>query len=193
MFCVSGIIRENSLTLYIFIYNYNNDFMKSLVKYINENYINEDLVTKEIKSYKSNMTFYHVSVKKITQDTLTDYPMFCFYDYKQAKALKHNVESDYEHEYSYKYKPSIYKFNIQGKILNFDETEKLINDDDLLTSLVENPDKKELKKLVKKIKRKINDDSVVAITILDYSQENYNDDAFSLLIFNPKESVKNFK
>lgn len=193
MFCVSGIIRENSLTLYIFIYNYNNDFMKSLVKYINENYINEDLVTKEIKSYKSNMTFYHVSVKKITQDTLTDYPMFCFYDYKQAKALKHNVESDYEYEYSYKYKPSIYKFNIQGKILNFDETEKLINDDDLLTSLVENPDKKELKKLVKKIKRKINDDSVVAITILDYSQENYNDDAFSLLIFNPKESVKNFK
>ena len=193
MFCVSGIIRENSLTLYIFIYNYNNDFMKSLVKYINENYINEDLVTKEIKSYKSNMTFYHVSVKKITQDTLTDYPMFCFYDYKQAKALKHNVESDYEYEYSYKYKPSIYKFNIQGKILNFDETEKLINDDDLLTSLVENPDKKELKKLVKNIKRKINDDNVVAITILDYSQENYNDDAFSLLIFNPKESVKNFK
>ena len=163
-------------------------FMKSLVNYINENYINEDLVTKEIKSYKSNMTFYHVSVKKITQDTLTDYPMFCFYDYNQAKALKRNVESDYE----YKYKPSIYKFNIQGKILNFDETEKLINDD-LLTSLVENPDEKELKKLVKKIKRKINDDSVVAITILDYSQENYNDDAFSLLIFNPKESVKNLK
>ncbi len=58
--------------------------MKSLVNYINENYINEDLVTKEIKSYKNNMTFYHVSVKKITQDTLTDYPMFCFYDYKQA-------------------------------------------------------------------------------------------------------------
>ena len=112
-------------------------------------------------------------------------------DYKQAKALKRNVESDYE--YSYKYKPSIYKFNIQGKILNFNETEKLINDDDLLTSLVENPDEKELKKLVKKIKRKINDDSVVAITILDYSQENYNDDAFSLLIFNPKESVKNLK
>lgn len=168
-------------------------FMKGLVDYINENYINEDLVTKEIKSYKSNMTFYHVSVKKITQDTLTDYPMFCFYDYKQAKALKRNVESEYEYEYSYKYKPSIYKFNIQGKILNFDETEKLINDDDLLTSLVENPDEKELKKLVKKIKRKINDDSVVAITILDYSQENYNDDAFSLLIFNPKESVKNLK
>lgn len=166
--------------------------MKSLVNYINENYINEDLVTKEIKSYKSNMTFYHVSVKKITQDTLTDYPMFCFYDYNQAKALKRNVESDYEYEYSYKYKPSIYKFNIQGKILNFDETEKLINDD-LLTSLVENPDEKELKKLVKKIKRKINNDSVVAITILDYSQENYNDDAFSLLIFNPKESVKNLK
>ena len=71
--------------------------------------------------------------------------MFCFYDYKQAKALKRNVESDYE--YSYKYKPSIYKFNIQGKILNFDETEKLINDDDLLTSLVENPDEKELKKI----------------------------------------------
>ena len=92
-------------------------FMKGLVDYINENYINEDLVTKEIKSYKSNMTFYHVSVKKITQDTLTDYPMFCFYDYKQAKALKHNVESEYEYEYSYKYKPSIYKFNIQGKIL----------------------------------------------------------------------------
>ena len=168
-------------------------FMKSLVNYINEKYINEDLVTKEIKSYKSNMTFYHVSVKKITQDTLTDYPMFCFYDYKQAKALKRNVESEYEYEYSYKYKPSIYKFNIQGKILNFDETEKLINDDDLLTSLVENPDEKELKKLVKKIKRKINDDNVVAITILDYSQENYNDDAFSLLIFNPKESVKNLK
>ena len=165
-------------------------FMKSLVNYINENYINEDLVTKEIKSYKSNMTFYHVSVKKITQDTLTDYPMFCFYDYNQAKALKRNVESEYE--YSYKYKPSIYKFNIQGKILNFDETEKIINDD-LLTSLVENPDEKELKKLVKKIKRKINDDNVVAITILDYSQENYNDDAFSLLIFNPKESVKNLK
>ena len=166
--------------------------MKSLVNYINENYINEDLVTKEIKSYKSNMTFYHVSVKKITQDTLTDYPMFCFYDYKQARALKGNVESDYEYEYSYKYKPSIYKFNIHWKILNFDDTEKLINDD-LLTSLVENPDEKELKKLVKKIKRKINDDNVVAITILDYSQENYNDDAFSLLIFNPKESVKNLK
>lgn len=26
MFCISGIIRENSLTFYIFIYNYNNDF-----------------------------------------------------------------------------------------------------------------------------------------------------------------------
>ena len=158
--------------------------MRSLVEYINE-----DLVTKEIKSYKSNMTFYHVSTKKITQETLTDYPMFCFYDYKQAKALKRNFEFGYEHDD----KPKIYKFNLQGKILNFDETTNLINDDDLLTSLVENPDEKELKRLVKTIKRKINDNSVVAITILDYSQEDYNDDAFSLLIFNPKESVKNFK
>ena len=86
-------------------------------------------------------------------------------------------------------------FSIESRargVLNFNETKKLINDD-LLTSLVENPDEKELKKLVKKIKRKINDDNVVAITILDYSQENYNDDAFSLLIFNPKESVKNLK
>ena len=155
--------------------------MKCLV-----DYINEALVTKKIKSYKSDMTFYHVSVEKITQETLTDYPMFCYYDYKQAKELKHNFEFEYGEE-SY-----LYKFNIQGKILNFDETKKLINDE-LLISLVENPDEKELKRLVKKIKGKINDDSVVAITIHDYSQENYNDDTFSLLIFNPKESVKNFK
>ena len=82
--------------------------------------------------------------------------------------------------------------NIQGKILKCEETKKRSNEE-LLTSRGENPDEKELKRLVKKIKGKINDDSVVAITIHDYSQENYNDDTFSLLIFNPKESVKNFK
>ena len=30
MFCVSEIIRENGLTLYIFIYNYNNDIYERL-------------------------------------------------------------------------------------------------------------------------------------------------------------------
>ena len=86
----------------------------------------------------------------------------------------------------------LYSFNINGRILSYNQTIDII-EDDILMDLTCNLSEKELRQYIQEIKKSINDDSVVGITVLDYSQRNFDDDAYSVFIFNPNESIINWK
>ena len=153
--------------------------MKNLIQFIKE-----DISTDELSEYNEKTVFYHVSKEEITK--LNDFPMFCFYDIEEAYALRDNFVAD-TREPVY-----IYKFNVTGKVLTFEESEEFA-DEDITIDLISNPNENELRSLVKDIQDNIGDNNIVGVTILDYSQKNYQDDAFSILLFNPIKCVKNFK
>ena len=162
------------------------ELYKQLINNIGEQIkktLNEDLVTKQ-KNYTNKTKFYHGSVEKISK--IKDLPMFCFFDRNEVMALCKNLSEEYG-EPCY-----LYSFNINGRILSYNQTIDII-EDDILMDLTCNLSEKELRQYIQEIKKCINDDSVVGITVLDYSQRNFDDDAYSVFIFNPNESIINWK
>lgn len=146
--------------------------MKSLLTYIYEQ-IENDLI------------YYHVSIgRKINK--IQDSPIFVFDNIDESNAFYQN--GVYDHITFKNYKVYQYKFLIQKdiKILDKNETQKLITEEEYAT-LLENPDKEDLLKFRKAFEKRSDAD---AITLMDYSQIDFNKDYPSVLILHPNKFVK---
>ena len=141
--------------------------MKDLNKFINESL--KDII------------LYHVSREQINK--IEDSPLFLFDNTKESNALYKNT----------KYESSAYQYKLifdkSINILNYKDSKEYF-DEDTEADLCSNPTTEELKSICDKIESKSKADG---ITIMDYSQVDYNEDTESIIIFHPNKFIKNIK
>ena len=146
------------------------------ISFIND-YVNEQI--------ENDLIYYHISIGREIKK-IQDSPLFVFDDIKESNALYQNAIND--HMTIKNFKVYQYKFIIQKdiKILDKNETRKLITEEEY-SSLLENPNKEDLLKFRKTFEKRSDAD---AITLMDYSQIDFNKDYPSILILHPNKFIK---